>query len=216
MALDLGKLQDVVHRLAQAGGDQVLTDTEYKLLGEAFAGTGYVSVARSIQLLKDRPLSTLIEAIVGAYYLGEASVVCPPSGTVFTAFKLDSFDMDQGAPGVPFAPSLSFPFVTRIGSYQMLWFSDLLTVAFPELIGNLNLVIAPQSQININRCNALTSISIPKMDFRQWSTVDFSNNPALTTIDVSASIWGPNAGPFTSPPLDASNCALTEACVDAI
>jgi hypothetical protein len=132
-------------------------------------------------------------------------------GFDFTPTVIDTFELDQGSGGVMLTEA-NFPNLVNIGSIHLYSITDLATVTLPLLVG------APSGmcEIYITGCTSLVSAYFGAVDLRTFSSLSFENCSSLHTIDLSRSIWGPISSPMISPPFNASGCALTEACVNAI
>jgi len=225
------KLTEVLRHLRSSGTDN-LAEAEYRLLSQAIAEAGGPKAADAVQLLRDRPFSTLIEFVleVGSGAPCPVCPVCPPcppcTPGVFTVsamnsngeFKLDHYNSSGNHPH-NLITEVHFPNLVTIDSAFFLYnILDLTIADFPVLVGNsTNAVSGATGDFEINRNPALVTLNVPIVDVRQWSTINFDNNPALTTVDLSSSVWGPvTVANFAAPALSIAGCALSEATVNAI
>lgn len=90
---------------------------------------------------------------------------------------------------------------------------NLVSVDLPVLIGNPNITL-----LNVETCPVLTTLNIPFFHFGigQWC-MDVTNNPSLTTVDVSGSAWDVHPLSAWQPPAcNMTGCALSEDSVNAL
>lgn len=224
MTLDTGKLYDVLRRLQAAGGDNSLTEIEYKLIAQAITSAGGPSVADSIQLLKDRPISTLVGFVIGV--AGNPSP-SPGNGWSDKIISCGQYDNEGyltvkgasfGTPASLGFTALEFPELVTLTNLEIAYLPGLLTVSFPKWIRQYN----PwgSSGFGIYNNSYLTSISIPNLQYGIAGQApvlwDMSGNTNLQTVDISGMVIVPGMLLTADPRFWIMGAALTQACVDSI
>lgn len=92
---------------------------------------------------------------------------------------------------------------------------------FPNLVGNpvgavSSTPVDYRAYLAITGNADLTEVVFGPVDVRQFYNFGLNANTVLQNIDLTHSVWGTLATGFESVSLDASDCALTEDCVNAI